>query len=137
VGKHSYKNDRIEVTWDKETCIHAAECIKNLNQVFDTSKNPWINVDAAKNEEIMAAIKTCPSGALQYFVNDQSDDSPETQVTIVVAGNSAYRISGNVRLEDADGNEIETRERFSLCRCGASQNKPFCDGSHKSIGFEG
>ena len=56
MGNHKYSNDKITVEWDSNVCIHAAECIKNLNTVFDTSKRPWINVDAANNEEIVAAI---------------------------------------------------------------------------------
>lgn len=135
--KYSYKNDRIEVTWDKDVCIHAAECIKNLNSVFDISKKPWINVDAATNEETIAAIKTCPSGALQYSVEGEQPESQESGVTVSVVENGPFRVTGNILLEDASGNKIQTKDRFSLCRCGASENKPFCDGTHKRIGFTG
>jgi len=146
MGKHNYKNDRITVSWDSVACIHAAECIKSLDKVFDTGKRPWINVDAATNDEIIIAIGKCPSGALEYSeekgskVHEESDDLKKgniPNVTITVAKNSGLRVSGNIRLEDAEGNLIETKEKFTLCRCGASQNKPFCDGTHKSIGFEG
>ncbi len=137
MGKHTYKNDRIEVSWDSKTCIHAAECIKDLGAVFDTSKKPWINVDAASNNEIIATIKKCPSGALQFSDREQDSNTNQEPAKIVVAANSALRVVGNVRLEDSDGNEIETKDRFSLCRCGASENKPFCDGSHAKIGFTG
>ena len=108
-----------------------------MEKVFDPKKKPWINVDAASNNEIINAIKKCPSGALQFSTGEGSDVEEESVVTIVVAANSALRVSGNVRLEDSEGNQIESRERFALCRCGASQNKPFCDGSHKRIGFTG
>lgn len=57
-------------------------------------------------------------------------------VTIKVRDNGSYLVSGKVELIDAEGNRFETKERFSLCRCGASKNKPFCDGSHKEIGFQ-
>ncbi len=56
-------------------------------------------------------------------------------VIITVRDNGSYRVSGSVRLVDAEGNAFEVEETFSLCRCGASKNKPFCDGSHKEIGF--
>jgi CDGSH-type Zn-finger protein len=52
-------------------------------------------------------------------------------VTIKVNDNGSLRVTGNVELIDAEGNKFETKESFSLCRCGLSQNKPFCDGSHK------
>ena len=62
------------------------------------------------------------------------------QVTITVRNNGPYRVEGPVRLIDADGNEFklpEGRPFFSLCRCGGSTNKPFCDGTHSRIGFLG
>lgn len=52
-------------------------------------------------------------------------------VTIKVNDDGSYRVSGAVELVDAEGNRFETKESFSLCRCGLSQNKPFCDGTHK------
>jgi uncharacterized Fe-S cluster protein YjdI len=140
MGKHKYSNEKISVEWDSKICIHAAECVKNLGEVFNPDEKPWINVEAASPDRIAEAIKLCPSGALTYQkAGDQSDSErkAEDEIKIVVGTNGPFRVSGNVVLEDADGNRIETRERFSLCRCGASENKPFCDGSHKRIGFEG
>jgi CDGSH-type Zn-finger protein len=60
----------------------------------------------------------------------------ENKVTIKVSDNGSLRISGAVELVDAEGNPFEHKETFYLCRCGASGNKPFCDGTHKKIGFE-
>ncbi|GAA0493828.1 CDGSH iron-sulfur domain-containing protein [Salinibacillus aidingensis] len=58
------------------------------------------------------------------------------KVTIKVNDNGSYRIKGDVELVDAEGNVFETKSSFSLCRCGHSANKPFCDGTHKKIGFD-
>lgn len=58
------------------------------------------------------------------------------KVTIKVNDNGSLRVTGEVELVDAEGNPFEHKATFSLCRCGASNNKPFCDGAHKSIGFE-
>ena len=59
------------------------------------------------------------------------------QVTITVRENGPYRVEGPVRLLDANGNEITLRQPpFSLCRCGGSTNKPFCDGTHSRTGFQ-
>ncbi len=62
----------------------------------------------------------------------------ENEVVITVRKNGSYLVDGPVRLVDADGNQYDLGEkkRFSLCRCGASVNKPFCDGTHSKIGFE-
>lgn len=57
-------------------------------------------------------------------------------VTITVKDNGPLRIEGPVKLVDAQGNEFEHKEAFSLCRCGHSSKKPFCDGTHREIGFE-
>ncbi|WP_164667303.1 CDGSH iron-sulfur domain-containing protein [Virgibacillus doumboii] len=56
--------------------------------------------------------------------------------TIKVNDNGPYLVKGNVEMVDAKGNVFETKKAFSLCRCGQSSNKPFCDGTHKKIGFE-
>lgn len=58
---------------------------------------------------------------------------------ITVSLNGSLKVEGDVELVDHDGNKIATREGapYFLCRCGHSQNKPFCDGSHKRVGFEG
>ncbi|UJF32478.1 CDGSH iron-sulfur domain-containing protein [Paenibacillus hexagrammi] len=60
----------------------------------------------------------------------------ENKVTIKVNDNGSLRVTGQVDLVDAEGNLFEHKDSFSLCRCGASGNKPFCDGTHKSVGFE-
>lgn len=65
-------------------------------------------------------------------------DQNEGGVVITVKENGPYRVSGAVRLVDADGIEFDVagKPAFSLCRCGASVNKPFCDGTHSKLGFE-
>jgi CDGSH-type Zn-finger protein len=65
------------------------------------------------------------------------DQQKEQQVvTIKINDNGSIRVTGNVELVDAEGNKFEVKPSFSLCRCGHSSNKPFCDGTHKTIGFE-
>lgn len=62
-----------------------------------------------------------------------------SDVTITISRNGSLKIEGGPTLLDADGNELETREGkpFFLCRCGESTNKPFCDGTHNRIEFDG
>ncbi|GFR37625.1 hypothetical protein PRECH8_09210 [Insulibacter thermoxylanivorax] len=57
------------------------------------------------------------------------------KVTIKINDNGSIRVTGEVELIDAEGNRFATKPSFSLCRCGHSANKPFCDGAHKSVGF--
>ena len=66
-------------------------------------------------------------------------DDAATPVTITVRANGSYLVEGPVRLLDADGREYDLtgKKRFSLCRCGGSLTKPFCDGTHSRIGFQG
>ena len=142
MGKHTYENDDIIVTWDSEVCIHSAECINNLGTVFDVKSKPWINVDSESPDKIAIAIKKCPSGALAYQLKKSSKTQTQEQMSdsvikITLSNKGPYMVKGDVQLVDAAGNRIETRGIFALCRCGASENKPFCDGSHKKIDFAG
>ena len=143
MGKHKYSNNKITVHWDSEVCIHSTVCIKNLGKVFDINKKPWVNVDGAKQEEITKLIDTCPSGALSYeLANKLNAENKETimdseKVKVTITENGPYLVKGDYTVEDALGNKIETKEMTAFCRCGASANKPFCDGSHKKVEFQG
>ncbi|MCF8262603.1 MAG: (4Fe-4S)-binding protein [Melioribacteraceae bacterium] len=138
-----YKNEDITVNWKPDVCIHAAECVKGSPTVFDPEKKPWINAANESSEKIMATIDKCPSGALSYSKNFQSDSSenesseprPGAEVKILVNGPAV--ISGSFVIFDSEGNEFPAKPRRSICRCGGSSNKPFCDGSHKTNGFTG
>jgi CDGSH-type Zn-finger protein len=59
-----------------------------------------------------------------------------SDTTIQSLPKGPYLVTGKVNLLDANGNKVETGEKFALCRCGASTNKPFCDGTHSKVGFE-
>jgi uncharacterized Fe-S cluster protein YjdI len=143
MAKHTYENEDIAVYWDSQTCIHSAVCIRNLGKVFDISKKPWINVSAGTPEEIQNLIHTCPSGALSYEVpgktkHKETNLNMDTEnLKVTISENGPYLIKGNFVVEDAAGNKIETKETAALCRCGASTNKPFCDGAHRKIDFKG
>lgn len=133
-----YKNTKITVQFDPNVCEHAAECVKGLTNVFDIKNKPWINVDGASPEDICATINKCPTGALKFTLAGQSGESVEsigaTEVTIVP--NGPLRLRGKILVKDMEGNILRETNKCSLCRCGASQNKPWCDGEHKKIGFE-
>ncbi|MCB9248367.1 MAG: (4Fe-4S)-binding protein [Ignavibacteriales bacterium] len=133
-----YKSDKISVSFAPEVCIHAAECVKGLPNVFNTSKKPWINVAGANPEEIIDVIERCPSGALKYELIDfeQKLEKPKMEKTkITLMPNGPLMIEGNLTVNKMSGENIKDGEKLFLCRCGHSSNKPFCDGSHKKAEF--
>jgi uncharacterized Fe-S cluster protein YjdI/CDGSH-type Zn-finger protein len=135
----AYSNDEITVRFDPNICQHSAVCIKNLPTVFDIHNQRWINVDGDSPDKIVELISKCPSGALTYerkAVAPEPEPEPEPLVITIVPNGSA-RIVGKVRIVDLEGNLILETEKCSLCRCGLSEKKPFCDGAHKRAGWVG
>lgn len=135
--KRTYENKHIRVFWDGDLCTHSAKCIMGLPSVFDVQKRPWVNVEGASPEEIAQVIDTCPSSALRYEFPGQPRQPEEEarRVTVTVADNGPYVITGECQLITAPGKELATRDRLVLCRCGQSRTMPFCDGSHLRVGF--
>jgi hypothetical protein len=86
-------------------------------------------------DRIIATIGKCPSGALGYAIDSVEADAPERAPTVTVTDNGPYAITGGVELMGVKFGESASREHYTLCRCGSSKNKPFCDGSHWGAGF--
>ena len=100
------------------------------------STEPWINPDGANEAAIIDVIEACPSGALSYALEgDEPTEVPRDPAIDIEAG-GPYRIVGGIKLADAEFGAGASREKFTLCRCGASRNKPFCDGSHWNVNFD-
>ena len=132
----AYRNDAIEVHWEPRFCIHSRSCIRRLGKVFDPSARPWIDVDAADPDEIAETILTCPTGALHFRrIDGGEQEAAAAETTVEARPNGPLFVRGRLRVVDADGQLIREDTRLALCRCGASENKPFCDGSHRRIGF--
>ena len=137
-----YTNKEITIVWKPEVCNHSTLCWKGLHEVFDPKRRPWIIADAAPSETIIEQIKKCPSGALSYFMNDV--EAPSVKIGteqpgsfIECAPNGPLLVTGEVTIKKSDGTEEKKSGSFALCRCGGSQNKPYCDGGHKKNGFTG
>ena len=131
-----YANDDIEVHWEPKLCIHTQSCVNRLGQVFDAKRRPWIDVDAADPEAIAATVLTCPTGALHFRRLDGGpQEEPQQETTVEPLPKGPLLVRGRLRIVDGDGRLIREDTRLALCRCGASANKPFCDGSHRRIGF--
>ncbi len=131
---HRYEGGGVEVTWDAKRCIHAAECVARLPQVFDPSAKPWIRPGEAPPATVARVVARCPTGALQIRGGAPAEE-PDAQTTVHVAADGPLYFRGRLEVRDAAGATLVEDTRAALCRCGASKDKPFCDGSHAGAGF--
>jgi CDGSH-type Zn-finger protein len=131
----------IHVKSDRSLCAHARFCFNrfgNMNQMMLSAN------DVRIRNQVIAMVERCPSGALTYEIEVDSDISndycqvePDLPTAIAVITDGPLWVTGDIRIERADGQPIEIRNRVTLCRCGHSKNKPFCDGTHNERGFTG
>lgn len=133
-----YTKDDLTVVWKPNTCIHAKHCWKDLIQVFNPKNRPWINLDGATEKRIIAQVEKCPSGALSYeLATERGTVSHSLETKVEVLPNGPLLVYGTLEVKDTEGN-VETKNKTTaFCRCGASQNKPYCDGAHMNIDFKG
>lgn len=133
---HRYDGTNATVTWDAQRCIHAAECVRGLPAVFDPKSKPWVRPAATEVDTLAATIYRCPTGALKLERSDGLREPVPPTNTAVVTRNGPLYLRGNLEIVGPDGTVVLADTRIALCRCGASQNKPLCDGSHRKIGFD-
>jgi uncharacterized Fe-S cluster protein YjdI len=132
-----YRSDNLIVTFDPGRCIHAGECVRGLPEVFNVRERRWLRPENAPADAVAEVIQRCPSGALQYQRLDGGvPEAPDAPATITPVPNGPYFVRGAIELVDGEGNAVDIANRAALCRCGRSGNKPFCDNSHLSAGFE-
>ena len=130
------RTDGAVVHDDRSRCAHFGQCTDRLPTVFDAHGEPFVHPDGAAEPEVADVVRSCPSGALTYTpagAVGPEEHHERASVTPVVDG--PYRVRGAVTVVGADGQRYESRERQTLCRCGQSGGKPFCDGSHWYAGF--
>lgn len=135
-----YTNGEVTVVWKPSVCIHSAICFKGLPSVFDPRKRPWVTPQGGTTAQITAQVDKCPSGALSYYRNNQMEEPAkvvQAETIVEVSANGPLLVYGNVKIRDAAGNEVVKNKVTAFCRCGASANKPYCDGTHNKIGFTG
>ncbi|MDR0417313.1 MAG: (4Fe-4S)-binding protein [Propionibacteriaceae bacterium] len=137
--RRSYYGPDITVTFDGARCIHAAECVRHLPAVFDTSRKPWILPSAAAADEVAATVRRCPSGALAYEAGQvQAAVAPEeapVPVQVTAPADAPLWIHGRVTVSGPFGSEEVLRA--SLCRCGQTAQAPYCDASGPCNGWRG
>jgi uncharacterized Fe-S cluster protein YjdI len=140
-----YTNGEITVFWQPRKCIHATTCYRELIEVFNPRKRPWINMNGAATEEIIRVVNLCPTQALTFNYNKDIDaeKKAETGGNLVIISevrvmeDGPLVLNGNFILFDTDGKELRHIKMSSLCRCGKSDNLPYCDGMHRKTGFTG
>lgn len=130
-----YRGRDIEVSFDADLCTHVAECLRGHPRVFDLDRRPWILTDEADADVVAEIVRRCPSGALLYRRLDGGTDEEQAgPTTVTPIRNGPLMVTGKIEVKRPDGT-VETLPRASLCRCGESANKPFCDNSHLMVGF--
>jgi uncharacterized Fe-S cluster protein YjdI len=161
-GGRKYKNDEITVYWKPSACVHASYCYRELIEVFDPGRRPWVDLNGAETKRIIETVNLCPTEALTWKWNNEDknqpvgiestnhikfkrpelmkQNTPENEgrpVSIKIMANGPILIKGNFYLS-YKGQTKEVKDGLiSICRCGRSDQMPFCDGKHKKIGFIG
>jgi CDGSH-type Zn-finger protein/uncharacterized Fe-S cluster protein YjdI len=135
-AQRTYSTDRIAVHWDSTRCIHTGRCLIALPEVFDVRRRPWVDVGAADAAAIARAVETCPTGALRYRrLDGERGEQPRRPTFAVPIDNGPLLMMGDLHVQTPEGETIAREYRLTLCRCGKTQNQPFCDNSHLASGF--
>ena len=133
---HSFDGPGIRITWSGRRCIHVAECVRGLPGVFRPGERPWIHAERADAATLARIVERCPSGALHY---ERADGGPAEAVParneIRPRRNGPLFVRGDLEIAEADGTVMLRDVRVALCRCGQSENKPFCDNHHLAADF--
>lgn len=131
-GIERVEGEKLTLDFEAKRCIHARFCVTGAPTVFLANvKGAWIYPDMMDVERLVDIAHACPSGAIRYQRKDGRPNEPVPPVNLAAireAGPYAFR--GELYL---DGEPLGAR--VTLCRCGASKNKPFCDGSHHDVQF--
>ena len=134
--RDDYVGRKITIHDNRGICAHAGHCTDRLSSVFRLNREPWIDPDGAAVEQIVDAIRQCPSGALSYTVDGEEHRDQDREPMVAVTKNGPYAVTGGIELVGQTHGDGASAEHYTLCRCGGSKNKPFCDGTHCQIGFE-
>ena len=147
--RDTYPGQQVTIFDNRGICQHSGLCTDRLATVFRTDQEPFVAPSGGRLDEIVRVVRDCPSGALSLAL-DGADDSDEArdltdwhasrERAIEVTQDGPYRVTGGIGLTDGTGADVpraagSSREHYALCRCGHSQNKPFCSGMHWYAGF--
>ena len=132
-----YSNEDLTVIWKPKKCIHSEICWKTLPEVYDPKGKPWIKPENATTDALKSQISKCPSGALTYKTESEESIEQDMGTECTIVENGPLLVSGNLKVTLTNGTVENKKRSTAFCRCGASTNKPYCDGSHKKIEFKG
>lgn len=137
-----YSNEDITIVWKPSVCIHSTLCWKGekgLKQVFNPAEKPWIKPKGASTSEIIERVNNCPSGAISFYYNNDENKTTDTKAESIVEAmpNGPLLVYGNITVKHSTGETVQKNKVTAFCRCGASSNKPYCDGTHTKNGFVG
>lgn len=152
-----YTNGEITVFWKPAKCIHATTCFRELIEVYNPRNRPWVNMKGASTEKIIEVTNKCPTQAITWKYNKDLDEVPqpsqdyineetpetlhatkekqEYSAKVSIMKNGPILVEGEFQAFDSEGNELRTMIMTSFCRCGNSLSQPFCDGTHRKVGF--
>jgi uncharacterized Fe-S cluster protein YjdI/CDGSH-type Zn-finger protein/truncated hemoglobin YjbI len=143
--RDTYRGQQLTVLDNRGICQHSGLCSDRLPTVFRSGTEPFVAPSGGRADEIIRAVRDCPSGALSFALDgiearDQVDRGDTRTPAIEVTQDGPYRITGRIPLLDGDGSPVvrnvgSSLEHYALCRCGHSQNKPFCSGMHWYVDF--
>jgi CDGSH-type Zn-finger protein/truncated hemoglobin YjbI len=143
--RDTYDGEQVTVFDNRGVCQHSGFCTDRLNTVFRTSAEPFVAPSGGRMDEIVRAVRDCPSGALGLAFDGHeqrglTDWHGRRYQAVEITKDGPYRITGGLPLTGPDGAAVAqgagaSREHYALCRCGHSQNKPFCSGMHWYVGF--
>jgi CDGSH-type Zn-finger protein len=146
--RDTYDGEQVTIFDNRGICQHSGLCTDRLGAVFRANAEPFVAPSGGRMDEIVRAVRDCPSGALSLAFDgpggpeerDLADWHSRRESAIEITQDGPYRVSGGIGLsgpasEDVSRAEGSSREHYALCRCGHSQNKPFCSGMHWYIGF--
>ena len=161
-NNRKYSNDEITVYWKPDACVHASYCYRELIEVFDPGKRPWVNMKGATTSMIIETVNLCPTEALTWKWNDEERNKTvgsentnhikfrrpelmdqhqqvylENPVLVKIMTDGPIVIKGDFTLIYSGNKKEITESLVSICRCGESDHKPFCDGRHRKTGFTG
>lgn len=129
--QYSYANSQIRVSFDGRKCAHAGFCFKELHNVFDGDRDPPIDLNGGPTDAVIRVVEMCPSSALTYERLDGGDNEvAQERATATIIPNGPLALRGELQMDD------QGFTRLTLCRCGQSKSKPYCDGSHHHHRFD-
>jgi CDGSH-type Zn-finger protein/truncated hemoglobin YjbI len=140
-----YPGQQVTIFDNRGICQHSGFCTDRLATVFHQGSDPFVTPSGGRMDEIIRAVRDCPSGALSYGIDEKEarsevDHNGSRPPAIEVTKDGPYRVTGGLLLTDGLGDAEHraagaSREHYALCRCGHSQNKPFCSGMHWYVEF--